>query len=72
MVETEACRELLKAASRQGHAVIHVQRDLAEIERYLTSDPTRPALPEPPAVAWARRRPLYYESSALEVWIPKP
>jgi len=30
----------------QGHMVVHMQRDIGAIDSYLTSDPTRPALPE--------------------------
>lgn len=59
IVETESCRDKLKAARALGHIVLHVQRDIADVEAYLTSDPTRPPLPEAPAVAWARREPLY-------------
>ena len=69
IVETDANREALKAARACGHMVVHVQRDIADIEAYLTSDPTRPPLPEAPAVAWARREPLYNECASHEFMI---
>jgi pentafunctional AROM polypeptide len=46
--------------------VLHVQRDIADVEAYLTGDPTRPALPEAPSVAWVRREPLYNECASHE------
>ena len=72
IVETEGCRDALKAAREQGHLVLHVQRDIAEVEAYLTSDPTRPPLPEAPSVAWARREPLYNECCSHEFLILAP
>ncbi|EKX49636.1 hypothetical protein GUITHDRAFT_67756, partial [Guillardia theta CCMP2712] len=69
IVETEECREGLKAAAQAGHMVVHMMRDIREIEELLTSDPSRPKLPEPPAVAWTRREPLYKQCSTHEFLI---
>ena len=66
IVEEEGNREAIKNARAQGHMVLHVQRDIAEVEAYLTSDPTRPPLPEAPSVAWARREPLYQDCCSHE------
>eukprot|EP00961_Rhodomonas_salina_P137869 1854491-Rhodomonas_salina.1 len=49
-----------------------MQRDINEIEAYLTSDPSRPKLPEAPSVAWKRREPLYLQCCTHEFLILSP
>lgn len=67
VVETPACRDLLKNYLAEGGIVVHVFREIDEIRRYLTAigDTTaRPSYGESPMDVFTRRRPWYYDCSS--------
>ena len=67
VVETPACRDLLKAYLADCGVVVHVFREIDEIKRYLGAigDTTlRPSYGESPLDVYNRRRPWYYECSS--------
>jgi pentafunctional AROM polypeptide len=67
VVETPACRELLKAYLADRGVVVHVFREIDEIRSYLSSTgdtALRPSYGESPMDVYQRRRPWYYECSS--------
>eukprot|EP00040_Diaphanoeca_grandis_P012819 m.64838 g.64838 ORF g.64838 m.64838 type:complete len:1825 (-) comp23482_c0_seq2:292-5766(-) len=67
IVESETNRNMLKAC---GVPVVWLQRDIDEIERFLTADGSRPSLGEPIKVTYARRE-LLYASCSTHEFLPK-
>lgn len=63
VVEDPESRELLKAYSKSGGIVLHVERNLDTMVQFLNSDATRPSLPGEIEEVWNRRKDLYHECS---------
>ncbi|CAG8526249.1 3567_t:CDS:2 [Scutellospora calospora] len=66
IVETPSSRDLLKAYIRENGIVVHIVRDIKEIEEYLNRDSTRPAYGESILDVWKRREEWYKECSNYE------
>ncbi|KAJ3261381.1 3-dehydroquinate dehydratase (3-dehydroquinase) [Boothiomyces macroporosus] len=69
VVEREENRDLLKAW--EG-LVIHIKRDINEIEKYLSIDKTRPTYNDDLRATYARRLPYFHECSNSEFYVLSP
>lgn len=63
VVEDPESRELLKAYTKAGGIVLHVERHLDTMVEFLNSDATRPSLPGEIEEVWRRREVLYHDCS---------
>ncbi|KAF9335765.1 3-dehydroquinate dehydratase (3-dehydroquinase) [Podila minutissima] len=66
IVETASSREAFKQYITQGGVVIHLVRNINEIEAYLNRDTTRPMYGESMRDVWARREAWYRECCNYE------
>ena len=67
VVETSSCLELIK---NWNGPVVHIKRDIVDIEKYLSIDKTRPSFGQDILSVWNRRHPLYVECSNAEFVVP--
>ena len=71
VVESEAARTLLSEHTKKGGIVLHITRDMTDIDRYLTGIGTtapRPAWGEDFADVYKRRKPWFRECSNYEFY----
>ncbi|KAG0039401.1 3-dehydroquinate dehydratase (3-dehydroquinase) [Podila clonocystis] len=66
IVETASSREAFKEYIAQGGVVLHLVRNINEIEAYLNRDTTRPMYGESMRDVWARREAWYRECCNYE------
>ncbi|KAI8346025.1 aromatic amino acid family biosynthesis-related protein [Mortierella sp. GBAus27b] len=66
IVETESSRETLKKYISKGGVVLHLVRNIKEIEAYLNKDTTRPMFGESLHDVWLRREGWYRECCNFE------
>ncbi|KAG0005001.1 3-dehydroquinate dehydratase (3-dehydroquinase) [Entomortierella chlamydospora] len=66
IVETESSREAFKKYISEGGIVLHLVRNINEIEAYLNKDTTRPMYGESMRDVWARREGWYRECCNFE------
>ncbi|KAG0343701.1 3-dehydroquinate dehydratase (3-dehydroquinase) [Podila humilis] len=66
IVETASSREAFKEYISQGGIVVHLVRNINEIEAYLNKDTTRPMYGESMRDVWARRENWYRECCNYE------
>ncbi|KAG9061227.1 3-dehydroquinate dehydratase (3-dehydroquinase) [Linnemannia hyalina] len=66
IVETASSREAFKKYIAQGGIVLHLVRNINEIEAYLNKDTTRPMYGESMRDVWARREAWYRECCNFE------
>ncbi|KAG0372394.1 3-dehydroquinate dehydratase (3-dehydroquinase) [Mortierella sp. AD032] len=66
IVETASSREAFKKYISQGGIVLHLVRNINEIEAYLNRDTTRPMYGESMRDVWARREDWYRECCSYE------
>ena len=66
IVETPAARELLKAYADKTGCVVHIIRDIDEIEEHLCAESSRPAYGEPIRAVFCRREPWFQECCSHE------
>ncbi|KAF9018162.1 3-dehydroquinate dehydratase (3-dehydroquinase), partial [Haplosporangium bisporale] len=66
IVETASSREAFKEYIAQGGVVLHLVRNINEIETYLNRDTTRPMYGESMRDVWARREAWYRECCNYE------
>lgn len=66
IVETPAARDLLKTYGTEKGPVVHIQRQIDEVIRYLGEENARPAYGEPVIEVFWRREPWYAECSTYE------
>lgn len=66
IVETSSSREAFKEYIAQGGVVLHLVRNINEIEAYLNRDTTRPMYGESMRDVWARREAWYRECCNYE------
>src|SRR5258708_1607431 len=66
VLETPACRDLLKAYGREGGPVVQIVRDIEEIHTYLAEETARPGWGEPFQQVVKRRLPWFTEVATYE------
>lgn len=69
VIETESSREVLR---NWTGLVIHIQRDIESIEKYLNIDTSRPMYGEDMRSVWKRREPNYHYCSNAEFMVLSP